>query len=157
MKKYLLLYKILFLSLPGFAQLKITSGARIVTSGNAVITIQDLDLNNDGIFTPGTGKVKFTGVNGNYIGGSATTTFNELEIAKTNNTLVLFSDVTVNGRVNFSSGMIDLNQKIMTLGANAILNNENENSRITGLKGGEVVISTNMNKPKNLNPGNLGA
>jgi hypothetical protein len=157
MKKYFILYKILFLSLPGFAQLKISTGARVVNSGNVVINIQNLDMNNDGTFTPGSGKVKFTGDDGNYIGGSATTSFNELEIAKTNNTLVLFSNVNVNSRVNFVSGMIDLNQKTMTLGNNAVLNNENENSRITGLKGGEVVISTNLNKPNNVNPGNLGA
>src|SRR4051812_48991667 len=118
MKKYLLLYKILFLSLPGFAQLKIATGTRVVVTGNAVINIQNMDMKNDGTFTPGSGKVKFSGDDGNYIGGATTTVFNELEISKTNNTLTLFSNVNVNGRVNFVSGIIDLNEKTMTLGNN---------------------------------------
>jgi len=158
MKKYLLLYKILFLSLPGFAQLTISPGARWVTNGNVTVNLQDMDLVNNGTFTPGTGKVKFSGDGSNGLTGSSVTNFSELEIAKSgSNTLVLFSNAGVNGKITFTSGLIELNQKTITLGNNAILNNENENSRITGLNGGEVVISLNMNKPNAVNPGNLGA
>jgi len=158
MKKYLLLYKILFLSLPGFAQLTISPGARWVTNGNVTVNLQDMDMVNNGTFTPGTGKVKFSGDGSNGLTGSSVTNFSELEIAKSgSNTLVLFSNAGVNGKITFTSGLIELNQKTITLGNNAILNNENENSRITGLNGGEVVISLNMNKPNAVNPGNLGA
>jgi hypothetical protein len=158
MKKYLLLYKILFLSLPGFAQLTISSSARWVTNGNVTVNLQDLDLVNNGTFTPGTGKVKFSGDGSNGLTGSSVTSFNELEIAKSgSNTLVLFSNAGVNGKITFTSGLIELNQKTINLGANAFLNNENENSRITGLNGGEVVISVSLNKPNAANPGNLGA
>jgi len=155
MKKYFILYKIVFLSLPAMSQLTISSGTRWVNSGNVTVNLQDIDLVNNGTFSPGQGKVKFTGDNSNGLTG--VTTFNELEMAKSgSNTLVMFSNVNVNGRVNFVSGMIDLNLKTMTLSNNAILNNESETSRITGLKGGEVVISTPLNKPSNVNPGNLG-
>jgi hypothetical protein len=158
MKKYLLLYKILFLSLPGFAQLTISSGARWVTNGNVTVNLQDMDMVNNGTFTPGTGKVKFSGDGSNGLAGSSVTNFSELEIEKSgSNTLVLFSNTGVNGKVTFTSGLIELNQKTITLSNNAVLNNENENSRITGLNGGEVIISLNMNKPNGVNPGNLGA
>src|SRR6185369_4556880 len=158
MKKYLILYKILFLSLPTFAQVTISSGTRWVTSGNVVVNMQDMDLVNNGTFTAAQGKVKFGGDGSNGITGSSVTNFNELEIAKSgNNTLVLFSNIGVNGKITFTSGLIELNQKTITLGSNALLNNENENSRITGLNGGEVVITMNLNKPNGINPGNLGA
>jgi hypothetical protein len=158
MKKYLLLYKILFLSLPGFAQLTISPGARWVTNGNVSVNLQDLDMVNNGTFTPGTGKVKFSGNSSNGLTGSSVTNFSELEIAKSgSNTLVLFSNTGVNGKITFTSGLIELNQKTISLGGNAILDNENENSRITGLTGGEVTISVSLNKPNGANPGNLGA
>lgn len=158
MKKYLLLYKILFLSLPGFAQVTISSGARWVTNGNVIVNLQDMDMVNNGTFAPGAGKVKFSGDASNGLTGSSVTNFSELEIAKSgSNTLVLFSNTGVNGKITFTSGLIELNQKTISLSNNAILDNENENSRITGLNGGEVVISRNLNRPNGTNPGNLGA
>jgi hypothetical protein len=129
-----------------------------VTGGNVVVNLRDMDLVNNGTFTAAQGKVTFSGVGSNGLTGSSVTNFSELEIAKTgSNTLVLFSNAGVNGKITFTSGMIELNQKTITLGSNAILDNENENSRITGLNGGEVVITRNMNKPNGINPGNLGA
>jgi len=157
MKKYFILYKILFLSLPAFTQLTVSPGARWVTSGNVTVNLQDLDMVNNGTFTAAQGKIKFSGDGSNGLTGSSVTNFSELEIAKSgSNTLVLFSNTGVNGKITFTSGMIELNQKTITLGNNAILNNENENSRITGLNGGQVVITLNMNKPNGSNPGNLG-
>src|SRR6185369_5285242 len=112
MKKYFILYKIVFLSLPAMSQVTISSGTRWVNSGNVTVNLQDIDLVNNGTFSPGQGKVKFTGDNSNGLTG--VTTFNELEMAKSgSNTLVMFSNVNVNGRVNFVSGMIDLNLKTM--------------------------------------------
>src|SRR5258705_2019666 len=100
MKKYLILYKILFLSLPTFAQVTISSGARWVTSGNIVVTLQDMDMVNNGTFTAGLGKVKFSGDGSNGLTGSSVTNFNELEIAKSgSNELVLFSNAGVNGKI----------------------------------------------------------
>jgi hypothetical protein len=49
MKKFLVLYKILFLSLPTYAQLKISSGTQWVNSGNTNIVLSNTDLVNDGV------------------------------------------------------------------------------------------------------------
>jgi hypothetical protein len=157
MKKYFIFYKILFLSLPGFAQLTISSGTRWVTSGNVIVNLQDMSMTNNGTFTAGQGKVKFSGDASNAITGSSAITFNELEIAKSaNNTLVLFSNFNVANKITFTSGLIDLNQKTISLNNGASLNNENEISRIIGPTGGEVTITTNMNKPNAVNPGDIG-
>lgn len=148
----------LLLCLPAFTQIKISSGTSMVSNGNVVIVIQDLNFMNDGSFVSGPGKIKFTGNINNNLGGSSATNFNEIEIAKNSNgNLFLQSNITVNGKITFTSGLIDLNQKTLTLGANAFLNNENESSRIAGTNGGEVMITLNMNAPNNVNPGNLGA
>lgn len=158
MKKYLILYKILFLSLPVLAQVTISPGASWVTNGNVTMNLQNLDLINNGAFTAGSGIVKITGDGNNNFGGSSTTNFFELEIAKPGtSSLVMMSNAGINSKISFTSGLIELNGKTISLKNNAILNNENENSRITGLDGGEVIISLNLNRPNGVNPGNLGA
>jgi hypothetical protein len=158
MKKYFLLYKILLLSLPGFAQLTISSGTQWVNNGAVTVTIGDLNFANNGTFVPGNSVIKFGGDSMNTIGGNSLITFYELQIAKNGNkSLSLLSNININSKVSFNSGLFDLNQKNLILAANAILNNESETSHIIGPNGGEVSITMNMNKPNNVNAGNLGA
>ena len=158
MRKYLLLYKILFLSLPGFAQLNISAGTQWVNSGNVTVNVQDINLVNNGTFVTGNSILKFSGNSNNTIGGSSLTTFYEFQLSKNNNAIIsLLSNININNKITFNSGLIDLNQKNISLTSTAILNNENENSRIIGPNGGEVSISLNLNHPANINPGNLGA
>lgn len=158
MKKYLLLYKILFLSLPAVAQLTISSGTQWVNNGNVIINVNALDIVNNGSFTAGNSIVKLSGGTGNNIGGSSATTFYQLEIAKgANSKLFLLSNINVDNKVNFTSGLLDLNQKNLTLASTATLNNENENSRIIAPNGGETIITLNLFAPTAVNAGNLGA
>jgi hypothetical protein len=159
MKKYLILYKILFISLPAVAQLNLSPGAKMVANGAVKMNLQNIDLTNYGVFTPGgSSTVLFSGNVNNNLGGSGTASFNELVIAKgTDDSLFLQANTTVNGKITFTSGFIALNQKTILLGSNALLNNETETSRITGVSGGEITITVNLNKPNGINPGNLGA
>lgn len=158
MKKYLILYKILFLSLPAFSQLNISAGAQWVNSGNVTVNVQDINLVNNGAFTAGNSVLKFSGNTNNTIGGNSAIAFYELQLSKNSNAVLsLLSNININNKINFNSGLIDLNQKNIILAGNAFLNNENENSRIIGPNGGEVSISLGLNKPTNINPGNLGA
>jgi hypothetical protein len=158
MKKLLLLYKILFLSLPAFAQLTIPAGTQWVNSGNVNVNINNLDLVNNGSLSGGNSVIKFTGDGSNSIGGSSTTTFYQIEIGKgANGKVYLVSDINVGNQVNFTSGLLDLNQKNLMLESSAILNNENENSRIMAPNGGEAIITINLNAPNAMNAGNLGA
>ncbi len=158
MKKYLLLYKILFLSLPAFAQLSISTGTQWVNSGNVNVNISNLGMVNNGSFSAGNSIIKFTGNTVNNIGGNSATGFYQLEIAKAaNSKVVLLSNINVDNQVSFTSGLLDLNQKNLTLASTAVLNNENENNRIIAPNGGEAIITLNLSAPNAVNAGNLGA
>jgi len=158
MKKYMLLLVVSTLTLTSFCQLTITSGGQWVNTGNTIATLRDIDLVNNGTFTAGNSVIKFTGSSSNTIGGSSVTSFNELEINKPGNgKIILLTNATVSSKVNFITGLLELNQKDLTLASSAFLDNENESSRITGANGGEVQITLTMNTPNSMNPGNLGA
>ena len=158
MKKFLILYKILFVSLPAFAQVTITPGAQWVNNGNVNVNVNNLDVVNSGNFVSGSSTVKFTGNGTNNIGGSSPISFYQVEIAKTaNSKMVLLSDINVANQVSFTSGFLDLNQHNLMLASTAMLNNEGENTRIIGPNGGEAIITVNLNAPNAVNAGNLGA
>ncbi len=158
MKKYFLLYKVLFLSLPGFAQLTIGSGVQWVTTGNASVVLQDMNLVNDGSISSGTGSFKFTGTLNSAIGGSTMPSFNILEMAKTNAAKVLLGrNISIGSSINFISGQLDLNNNNILMSAIANIAGESETNRIIGPSGGFVEVTQNMNAPVSLNAGNLGA
>lgn len=157
MKKYFLLYKIVLLSLPAFSQITISSGTNWVTSGNVTMTLQNIDLVNNGTFTAGNGSVKFTGNQNSVISGNNMTLFNILEVSKTNNTKVLLArNITAASLISFISGQLDLNGNNILMGSAANIAGESETNRIIGPNGGFVEITQNMNAPNGSNPGNLG-
>jgi hypothetical protein len=158
MKKYLLLYKILFLSLPGFGQLSISSGTQWVNSGNVTITLQSMDFVNNGTFVAGSGSIRFTGTQNSTINGSNMLLFNVIEISKTNNSKVLLGrNTSIGSSINFISGQLDLNNNNILLSSTANIAGESENNRIIGSSGGFVEITQDMNAPASINAGNLGA
>lgn len=153
---------LLLLTLPAFARAQFTvqNGATVNTTGNAFITLQDIDLIIDGSIAqnPGDGIWVFTGSGDNSISGANTPFFDRLQIAKTGSaSIILLQNINITGGVLFNSGLIDLNNKNILLQPTATLNNENESGRITGSNGGYVEISANLNAPAAVNPGNLGA
>src|SRR5215471_12704846 len=112
MKKFLLLYKILFLSLPAFAQLTISSGTQWVNNGNVTINLSNLDMINNGTFVAANSNVKFAGNANSNIAGSMASSFYQIEVSKSaNGTVLLESDVNVSNQVIFTAGLLDLNQK----------------------------------------------
>lgn len=143
------------------AQLAIPSGAQINSTNGAIITLQDIDLVNDGIISqlPGSGKFVFSGTVNNTIFGSGGTLFDILETAKTGGAgIQLNQSVTIGSAIIFTSGLIDLNGHTIYLHPTATLNNESETSRITGVSGGEVKITAPaVNAPSSFNIGNIGA
>src|SRR4030095_193759 len=157
MKKFLLLYKILFVSLPAFAQLRISSGTQWVNSGNANLVVSNMDFVNDGSFS-GAGSIKFTGNQNSTISGTNQPGLNILEVSKANNgKIVLQRNIGVSYSINFISGLLDLNNNNILLDPVANLAGESEDSRIIGSNGGFVEITQNLNAPLAANPGNLGA
>ncbi len=158
MKKFLLATILVLAAGLSFGQLIITPGTQWVNSGAAVIILDDMDLINNGTIIKGNSIVKFTGNTGNAIGGSTASSFHGLEMAKTgNNTVTLTNHIDVSEKVIFSSGLLNLNKYDLTLADTAFLDNESESSRITGITGGEVVITLPLNAPAGYNPGNMGA
>lgn len=158
--KAILLSAFSCLLLAAQAQLYVQNGATLSTIGNAVITLQDIDLQNNGtISQASTGKFVFSGSGNNSIGGSGGLSFDILEIAKTSGSILSLSqNMSIGYSINFTSGLIELNGRNITLMPNAILNNENEASRIIGSGGGNVQTSfVPLVNPWGSNLGNLGA
>lgn len=149
---------ILFTNLQLNAQLKITSGSELKMTGAALLTLQDINLINDGTFNQTEGTVRFTGNTNSSISGDQPIRFNNLELAKATGYQVSFlRTISADNQISFAGGNINLNGFTLLLNANALLMGENENSRITGPTGGYVEITNTLNNPVSINPGNLGA
>ena len=142
----------------GFGQLNIGSDAKWITTGNASVVLQDMNLVNNGTISAGTGSFKFTGSQNTNISGFTMLSFTTIEIAKTNNAkLILNKSINVVSSINFISGQLDLNGNNILLSTGANIAGETETNRITGANGGFVEITQNLNSPNGSNPGNLGA
>lgn len=110
MKKLLLFIFCLTVISQAKAQLQISNGAEIVMTGNALLTLQDINLVNNGVFSQTAGTVMFTGNTNNNISGSQTTQFYNLELAKSGaNQVSLLRNIQATNQVSFTSGYIDLN------------------------------------------------
>jgi len=140
------------------AQLTITPGQQFVAAGDVQLTLQNTDLVNFGNFTTGNSIISFTGNASSNIIGSEPIQFFKLVINKSGNAaVVLERPVTLTESVFFSSGFLNLNGLNLDLGSTGRLENEQNNSRVIGNNGGQVVIQTTLNAPASQNPGNLGA
>src|SRR6187399_813169 len=158
MKKYLILYKLLFLGVGSYGQLTISSGAQWINNGNTAVVLQNMDLVNNGSILSGTGSFIFKGTQNSMINGSSMSLFGVIEISKTNNAKVLLErNISIGGSINFISGQLDLNNNNILMTPIANIAGESENNRIIGPNGGFVEITQNMNAPASVNAGNLGA
>src|SRR5258708_16356510 len=139
------------------AQLVITPGAQFFIAGNTQLTLKNTNLVNNGSFTAGNGITSFTGNASSSISGSQPVQFFELEMNKTNSSfLILQRAVGVTQRILFTSGLLNLNGFNADLGTTGQLDGEQENTRIIGPNGGEVLFTTSLNSPTGSNPANLG-
>ncbi|MCO6497667.1 MAG: T9SS type A sorting domain-containing protein [Chitinophagaceae bacterium] len=159
MKKIFLLITVLCNAIAAMSQLYIAPGANLHLSGNAQVTLQNMSLVNDGtISSPDNGRFTFNGSADNDISGTSALTISEMEIAKTGSgKLTLQTDISVSGKIIFTSNQIELNQHNINLGSTGMLEGENENSHIVGANGGQVLCTANLNAPASVNPANLGA
>lgn len=142
------------------AQVTVQAGAEISTTNNAVIVLQDIDLLNNGNINQaaGDGLFVFNGNSNTSISGSGNTFFDKLEVAKLTAAKVsLLENIHIVSNINFTSGFIDLNSNNILLQPSALLNGENENSRIIGAAGGYIEITNTLTAPIAFNAGNMGA
>lgn len=160
--KYLIFFTATFFGLAASAQnaLKISSGATFTSTGDAIITLNDMDLVNDGTLNQaaGAGTFLFTGISNNSISGSSTSTIDKLTISKTGSgRLNLLRDVNIATKISFISGLIDMVDNNIVLAPAATLAGESEASRITATGTGRIGVTYNLGIPTSANPGNLGA
>jgi hypothetical protein len=134
---YKLLAIVFLLPFATKAQLTITSGGSITMSGDALLTLDNADLINNGTFNQASGTVRFTGNGNNNISGSQLTKIHVLQMAKTGAAqLQLQRTLNVGSQISFTSGIINLNNNNILLDPAATLSGETEASRITGTNGG---------------------
>ena len=140
--------------------MKVQSGATIKTTAGAIITLQDMNLDNDGDISQATGEggFRFSGTTDNTIGGSSIPQVDLLQLAKTGSAKIsLLQNLSIGSSISFTSGLMDLNNKNITLQPAAIINGESENSHIISTGGGYIETTAVLNNPNLENPGNLGA
>jgi hypothetical protein len=153
-----LLVLILLSACTASAQLAITPGAQFSIAGNIQLTLNNTGFINNGTFTAGNGTASFTGNASSAIAGSQPIQFNELEINKSSNSSVLLQKaISVRQRILFVAGFLNLNGFNADLGTSGRLDGEQENTRIIGPDGGEILFNVSLNSPVSSNPGNLGA
>lgn len=154
--KLLFLFLVIYTTASG--QLMITPGAEFTLAGTAQLTLNNSNIVNNGNFTAGNGKVSFIGNANSTISGSQSISFHEMEMNKTSDREVtLQRSIKIMQQARFNLGYLNLNGFDIDLGSTGILTNENEVSRITGINGGQVLLTTTLNAPTSVNPGNLGA
>ncbi|MBS1757914.1 MAG: T9SS type A sorting domain-containing protein [Bacteroidetes bacterium] len=160
MKKYFFTIILAALCNVLMAQLYVGHDATLYIGGNVTLNnadfIHESGAGPDILFGPGS-NVLFKGNADNMISGYIN--FLNLEIAKDGTHMVSLQDFNedVRGQMVFTSGLFNLNNRVLRLISPATLVNENENSRIIGPTGGSIETSLTLNQPSGVNPANIGA
>ena len=142
-------------------ELRITAsqGIHVVVRDSLQLILSNASLINHGKFYPGRSAVTFTGHASNsysYIGGTEVSSFHELIINRPVAGIQLQQDISVAGALNMLSGNMDLNGHTLNLGTSGKIYGERTGALITGYLGGQITISTDLNVPTAVNPGNIG-
>lgn len=157
MKRIILLLAAVF-TWPLFIMAQLTNnGATIVMTPGTQLALNNISLQNDGVFNQSTGIVSFNGNVNTFIGGNITPRFFMLNLNKLPATLQLQNNIIISNQLQFINGLLNLNAHNVTLEPGAILNNENLTSHAIGAAGGYIETSVLLNAPAASNPGNLGA
>src|SRR5690606_27580499 len=129
----------------------------IPTSSTAYVVMADnAGFENNEPLTSTMLILKGTGTGTSDIKGTAILSVSGLKVDKTAGQVILRKNVSVDGTIDFSGGLLDLNTHKLSLSSVSTLQNESEGSRITGPLGGYVEITQELNAPLGTNPGNIG-
>lgn len=155
MKHFLATALYLILIIPAFPQsIFVQTGGTIHTQTGATVTLQNINLVNNGTITDN-GTFIFNGGSLQSISGSGTTTFNNLTIANSAG-VELGQNININNQLLFSSGLFNIKNYTVLLGPAATLSGESETNRIIGIAGGYIEITVPVAASATVNPGNLG-
>jgi len=139
---------------------KVSSGTFLKTSGAVFIVSENTNLINDGTIqqASGEGSFKFTGNADAAVSGSNEPTFARLIVSKTGSArLQLLQHISVIEELNFTSGLLDLNNFHIDLATTGMLSGENETTHAIGSNGGYIQVINTLNAPASADPGHLGA
>jgi hypothetical protein len=161
MKSVIFICLLSIVAFQAFSQgkLQVASGTTITSSDAAQIVLDDTDLDNDGAIEQNSGDgISFTGIHPGLISGKGVNRFSKLVLAKSGRTsLLLRSDVSVNGRIQFTEGRLDLKDNNIYLGNTGLLEGESELSHLFSTGKGYVESIHDQYNALTINPGNLGA
>ena len=139
-------------------QLHILPGTTWVSNTGTTVVLDNMDLQYDANPVLLNNTFRFTGTRINSIRGEKQPLLYAISVAKDDpGELTVNQDINVTKRINFEKGMFDLNRNGIFLQPDAVLTNENENSRLVGPFGGYISIEADLHAPVAINPGNLGA
>lgn len=140
--------------------LRVQAGTTINSAGSPFIVLNNMQLVNNGTVTQpsGGGTLKFSGSSDRSLSGSGTTSLNVMELSLgAGNQLSLLSNISIATGLNFSGGLLNLNNSVVDLGATGQLSGESESSRAYTTGTGYIQATANLSAPYSANPGNLGA
>jgi len=140
--------------------LQVNGGAKIITSGTAYLVLNNTNVVNNGLLqqSAADGFVMMTGTSNVSLSGVGINNLNALLMAKSGTAIFsLQSNVNISSKVNFSGGLLNLNNSILNLGSTGIFTNESETSRAYTSGSGYIEATGNLNAPSSVNLGNLGA
>ena len=132
-------------------------GTFVHSSNNVAITCSKSSITGEGNVDLSSATLFLTGGNNINIGAANGFTVKELNINKSSGNVLLATNINIRNKVTLISGLLNLNTKNLLLDSAAKIIGENENTRIIGPNGGEVIIALTLNNPQSVNPGNLGA
>lgn len=130
----------------------------MTVTGNPSIVIENGHFTNNGQFQAAQSTLILQGhtTAAASVGGSAVTTFYNLEVQRPEAGAILNADINVANELRMNGGLLELNLHQADLQFTGNIINENEQNRITGLNGGSVKRSVLLNAPMQTNPGNIG-
>lgn len=139
------------------AQMHIQPGAQL-SGGNNSFTFHNTSLvNNDPATDLSNAFLVFNGNVNSMLLGPVNWTLRHLTVHKETGVLQLGANMQITHVLQMQSGKLDLNAAIVTLAGGALLQSENEFTRIIGPNGGIIQTTVNLSAPVTQNPGNLGA
>lgn len=160
MKKYFLGLALGSAALISSAQnsLFIQPGAEVTLTGNAAITLLNMNLINNGTFTAGNGTVSMTGNSTSTIDGTSAINLFNLIIGNTGG-VNLGRNIGVSNQLEMVTGLLNVKNFTLDMGANGTITTESETARVTDDAGntGNATTTRNLSSALvNVNPGNLG-
>jgi hypothetical protein len=140
--------------------LTVTNTSNVILSGSIVLNFNNTNsITNNGVFNSlGSNSTVIYSCNCNAVlGGSASSSFNNFTF-NVSPLLTLNGNIQVDGDLKFViNGLIELNNNDIDLGSGSgKIVGETNAARVTGINGGRILKTQDLNAPAGVNPGNLG-